>query len=77
MSATSLPNRLFPFCLHFLRQFFWGALGLLLFPVLGRAVFASIPYATKKITDTVLAMHYAAGDALHSAGVVAASSSAI
>jgi hypothetical protein len=35
----------------------WGCLGLLLFPVLGRAVFASIAYSTKRITDTVLAMH--------------------
>jgi ABC-type multidrug transport system fused ATPase/permease subunit len=74
MSPASLPNRLFPFCLHFLRQFFWGALGLLAFPVLGRAVFASIPYATKKITDTVLAMHYASGEGLHSAGALTAAS---
>lgn len=76
MSAPSLPNRLFPFCLHFLRQFFWGALGLLMFPVLGRAVFASIPYATKKITDTVLAMHYAAGDAAHATAALGARSAA-
>src|ERR1700743_436708 len=53
----TLPNRLLPFSLHFFRQFLWGCLGLLLFPVLGRAVFASIAYATKRITDTVLALH--------------------
>src|SRR5579862_4520457 len=76
MTAPSLPNRLFPFCLHFLRQFFWGALGLLVFPVLGRAVFATISYATKKITDTVLAMHYAAGDGLHAAGTLGGRSTA-
>ncbi len=53
----TLPNRLLPFALHFLRQFLWGALGLVLFPVLGRAVFTSIAYSTKRLTDTVLAMH--------------------
>jgi ATP-binding cassette, subfamily B, bacterial len=63
MNAPALPNRLFPFCVYFLRQFFWGAFGLLMFPILGRAVFATIPYATKKITDTVLAMHHMAGEA--------------
>jgi ABC-type multidrug transport system fused ATPase/permease subunit len=63
MSAPSLPNRLFPFCLHFFRQFIWGALGLLIFPVLGRAAFASIAYATKRLTDTVLAMHDPAAEA--------------
>ena len=57
MNAAALPNRLLPFCWHFFRQFFWGCLGLLIFPVLGRAVFASIAYATKRLTDTVLAMH--------------------
>jgi ATP-binding cassette, subfamily B, bacterial len=57
MNAPALPNRLLPFCWHFFRQFFWGCLGLLVFPVLGRAVFASIAYATKRLTDTVLAMH--------------------
>jgi ABC-type multidrug transport system fused ATPase/permease subunit len=62
--------------LHFLRQFFWGALGLLMFPVLGRAVFATIPYATKKITDTVLAMHYASGDGLHGAATLGGASHA-
>src|ERR1700741_3623600 len=60
-----LPNRLLPFSLHFFRQFLWGCLGLLLFPVLGRAVFASIAYATKKITDTVLALHDPAAEAVH------------
>jgi ATP-binding cassette, subfamily B, bacterial len=59
----TLPNRLLPFSLHFFRQFLWGCLGLLLFPVLGRAVFASIAYATKRITDTVLAMHDPATEA--------------
>src|SRR5437764_11420799 len=55
--APALPNRLLPFSFHFFRQFFWGCLGLLVFPVLGRAVFASIAYATKRLTDTVLSMH--------------------
>jgi len=59
----TLPHRLLPFALHFFRQFLWGALGLLLFPVLGRAVFASIAYATKRLTDTVLAMHAPASQA--------------
>ena len=61
----TLPNRLLPFSFHFFRQFLWGSLGLLLFPVLGRAVFASIAYATKRITDTVLAMHDPAAEAEH------------
>jgi ABC-type multidrug transport system fused ATPase/permease subunit len=60
-----LPNRLLPFSFYFYRQFLWGCLGLLLFPVLGRAVFASIAYATKRITDTVLAMHDPAAEAGH------------
>jgi ATP-binding cassette subfamily B protein len=57
MNTPTLPDRLLPFCFHFFRQFFWGCLGLLMFPVLGRAVFASIAYSTKRITDTVLALH--------------------
>ncbi|HXS26321.1 MAG TPA: ABC transporter ATP-binding protein [Steroidobacteraceae bacterium] len=57
MNAPALPNRLLPFSLHFYRQFLWGCLGLTLFPVLGRAVFASIPYATKRLIDTALALH--------------------
>jgi ABC-type multidrug transport system fused ATPase/permease subunit len=57
MKALTLPDRLLPFAFHFFRQFVWGCLGLLTFPILGRAVFASIAYATKRITDTVLAMH--------------------
>src|SRR3954452_4532181 len=57
MNAPVLPNRLLPFVLHFCRQFRWGCLGLLVFSVLGRAVFASIAYATKRLTDTVLSMH--------------------
>src|ERR1700722_6011538 len=61
----TLSNRLLPFSFHFFRQFLWGCLGLLLFPVLGRAVFASIAYATKRITDTVLAMHDPAAEAGH------------
>src|SRR5215207_4034692 len=56
MSAPSLPNRLWPFSLHFYRQFPAGALGLVVFPVLSRGAFASIAYATKHLTDTVLAM---------------------
>ena len=63
MSAPTLPNRLWPFALHFVRQFFWGSLGLVMFPVLGRAVFASIAYATKRLTDTVLGMHDPAAQA--------------
>src|SRR5579862_7673284 len=58
-----LPNRLLPFSFYFYRQFLWGCLGLLLFPVLGRAVFAAIAYATKRITDAVLAMHDPAAEA--------------
>ena len=56
-SAPALPDRLLPFCFHFFRQFPWGCLGLLTLPILGRAVFASIAYATKRLTDTVLALH--------------------
>ncbi len=66
MSAPTLPNRLLPFSLHFYRQFLWGCLGLTLFPVLGRAVFASIPYATKRLTDTALALHLPVIDAQRS-----------
>lgn len=62
-SAPALPNRLLPFCFHFFRQFPWGCLGLLTFPILGRAVFASIAYATKRLTDTVLALHGPAAEA--------------
>ncbi|HET7541015.1 MAG TPA: ABC transporter ATP-binding protein [Polyangiaceae bacterium] len=50
-------RRLAPFSFHFYRQFFWGALGLILFPVLSRGAFASISYAVKRLTDAVLAMH--------------------
>jgi ABC-type multidrug transport system fused ATPase/permease subunit len=56
MNAPALPNRLLPFSFHFFRQFFWGCLGLIAFPVLGRAVFASVAYATKRLTDTVLSL---------------------
>jgi ATP-binding cassette, subfamily B, bacterial len=56
-TPARLPDRLLPLALHFFRQFRWGCLGLLVFPILGRAVFASIAYATKRLTDTVLAMH--------------------
>src|SRR5580692_6785136 len=63
MNSSALPNRLLPFALHFFRQFLWGCLGLLVFSVLGRAVFASIAYATKRLTDTVLAMHNPAAEA--------------
>jgi ABC-type multidrug transport system fused ATPase/permease subunit len=59
----ALPDRLLPFAFHFFRQFLWGCLGLLLFPILGRAVFASIAYSTKRLTDTVLAMHGPAAEA--------------
>ena len=63
MKAPKLPNRLWPFALHFFRQFRWGCLGLLVFPVLGRLVFASIAYAIKRLTDTVLSMHDPAAQA--------------
>jgi len=65
MDAPALPNRLLPFSLHFFRQFRWGCLGLLSASVLGRAVFASIAYSTKWITDTVLAMRDPAHEAGH------------
>jgi ATP-binding cassette, subfamily B, bacterial len=57
MNPPTLPNRLLPFVLHFLRQFRLGAAGLVVFPILGRAVMASIAYATKWLTDSVLALH--------------------
>jgi ATP-binding cassette subfamily B protein len=57
MNPPALPNRLLPFSLHFYRQFPWGCCGLIVFPVLGRAVFASVAYATKRLTDTVLSVH--------------------
>ncbi|HEX4266732.1 MAG TPA: ABC transporter ATP-binding protein [Steroidobacteraceae bacterium] len=57
MNAPALPNRLSRFFLYFARQFRWGCLGLLVFPVLGRAVFASIAFATRQLTDTVLNLH--------------------
>jgi ATP-binding cassette, subfamily B, bacterial len=57
MNAPALPNRLNRFFLYFARQFPWGCLGLLTFPVLGRYVFASIAFATKRLTDTVLNLH--------------------
>ncbi len=57
MNAPALPNRLLPFSFHFYRQFAWGCLGLIVFPVMGRAVFASVAYATKRLTDTVLGLH--------------------
>ncbi|HEX3850185.1 MAG TPA: ABC transporter ATP-binding protein [Polyangiaceae bacterium] len=63
MTSPSLPNRLWPFSLHFYRQLPWGCLGLLVFPVLSRGVFASIAYATKRLTDTVLAMQHPAEEA--------------
>ena len=55
MNPPALPSRLLPFSLHFFRQFLWGCLGLLVFSVASRAVFASISYAIKLLTDTVLA----------------------
>jgi len=57
MNPPTLPTRILPFSMHFYRQFMWGCLGLVLFPVLSRAVFASISYAIKQLTDTVLSMH--------------------
>jgi ATP-binding cassette, subfamily B, bacterial len=55
--APALPNRLIPFALYFIRQFRWGVLGLLLFPICSRAAMASIPYAIKLLTDTVLSLN--------------------
>ena len=43
--------------MHFYRQFRRGGLGLVAFPILSRGAFASIAYATKRLTDTVLALH--------------------
>ncbi|MEP7052589.1 MAG: ABC transporter ATP-binding protein [Pseudomonadota bacterium] len=60
MNPPALPNRLRPFSWHFFRQFPWGVLGLVVFPVLSRGVFATIAYATKRLTDTVLGLHDAA-----------------
>ena len=68
MTPPTLPNRLWPFSFHFYRQFRWGVLGLIVFPVLSRGVFASIAYSTKRLTDAVLAMH----DPAHEAGKVLA-----
>ena len=62
MNAPALPNRLLPFSLHFYRQFAFGCLSLLTFAILSRAVFASIAYATKRLTDTVLAMQNPAAE---------------
>ena len=63
MNAPALPNRLYRFFLYFARKFRWGVLGLLLFPVLGRAIFASIAFATRQLTDTVLDLHGPVHDA--------------
>lgn len=63
MNQPTLPNRLRPFAFHFYRQFPWGGLGLILFPVLSRGAFASISYATKQLTDTVLGMKHPAAEA--------------
>ena len=57
MTTQTLPNRLWPFSLHFYRQFPWGCLGVIVFPVLSRGAFASIAYAIKHLTDTVLSLH--------------------
>ncbi len=57
MNPPTLPSRLLPFAFHFYRQFRWTCLGLVVFPVLSRGAFASIAYATKRLTDAVLAMH--------------------
>jgi ATP-binding cassette, subfamily B, bacterial len=62
MSTPALPNRLRPFLLHFFRQFRWGALGLLTFSIVGRGIFASIAYATKRLTDAVLSLPHGATD---------------
>src|SRR5205807_2302749 len=51
--APALPNRLLPFSFHFFRQFFWGCMGLLTLPVLGRAVFASIAYFESTLSGKI------------------------
>ncbi len=58
MNAPTLPNRLWPLSFHFYRKLPWGCLGVLVFPVLSRGVFASIAYATKRLTDTALSLHH-------------------
>ena len=63
MNPATLPNRLWPLSFHFYRQFFWGCLGLLIFPILSRAAFATIAYATRQLTDIVLAMRDPATEA--------------
>ena len=63
MNQLTLPNRLAPFAFHFYRQFPWGGLGLIVFPVLSRGAFASISYATKHLTDAVLSMQHPAHEA--------------
>ena len=61
MNAPALPNRLLPFSFHFYRQFPWGCLGLIVFPIMGRAVFASVAYAIKRLTERSLTLHDAKG----------------
>ena len=56
MNPPTLPNRLLPFSLHFFRQFMWGCTGLVVFPILSRAALATVAFATKSLTDAVLAM---------------------
>ena len=63
ITPPTLPNRLRPFAFHFYRQFLWGSLGLVAFPILSRGAFASIAYATKRLTDSVLAMRDPAAEA--------------
>ena len=63
MNHPTLPNRLGPFSAHFYRQFPAGVLGLIVFPVLSRGAIASIAYATKRLTDSVLSMHVPAAEA--------------
>ena len=65
MNPPALPNRLLPFSFHFFRQFLWGCLGLVFFSVASRAVFASIAYAIKLLTDTVLAMRGPVAEGAH------------
>ncbi len=52
--TAPLPDRLWPFSLRFYRQFVWSCVGLVIFPVLSRGAFASIAYATPRLTDAVL-----------------------
>jgi ATP-binding cassette, subfamily B, bacterial len=54
--AESLPDRLLPMLWLFVKQRPWSALLLCILPLFNRTSFATIGFATKKITDAVLAV---------------------